>query len=132
MVTFIRTNVFADPLWYDVDVLVLTIAEPGTLFVACCLVTFRPLLRHLKSNTRFARFWSIHRPVCSLGSPANTARDNLDSGYHKSKEKGVRGFVSVLLSAVSSADHTRTESTVGITLEESYSPMSDGRNNSAV
>jgi hypothetical protein len=101
LVGFLKTDIYSDPLWHAVDTAAYTLAEPATIFLAACWVTYRPLLKHISQSSHFSRF-------TSKTSRNSKSYQNMGVQEHKAKPH-VRGFDSILLSAISRDTKAETE-----------------------
>ncbi|TVY84800.1 hypothetical protein LSUE1_G000829 [Lachnellula suecica] len=86
-VNFFKTNVFLDPTWYVIGVMVWTTAEPGCYLIAACLPSFRPLFGTLFNKIDFN---SIGQRMQWYGSKV-TSRGNASEKPSKSNNKGSTG-----------------------------------------
>lgn len=117
-IEFVRTDIFSDPLWFDVNLLAYTIAEPGTIFIAACLVTYRPLLRRVFGTGYFSKILWKHRtdnpgdarPSRGIDDSRRVQMEQIQLEPKKQK----RGFNSILLSAVSRDARMTTASEVAL------------------
>lgn len=93
-----RTEVFHDPAWESVNLMVYDVAEPSTYFLCACFITLRPLLRWTmaKIYTIPKSFYSRERLASDSGFVERNSEEK-----SKSNSKKARGFDSVLLSKIS-------------------------------
>jgi len=108
MVGVFQVNIFRDSSWVCVDLLLYTIAESSTYFLAACFSTYRPLILYVKNNWSFRK-----RRQCAekadvdkndAGREGRRIRDE-EQGNNATKvpfvvSRQIRGFDSLVLSEI--------------------------------
>lgn len=101
-------KMFGDPAWYMLDLMTYTIAEPGTLFLAACFSTYKPLGRFFtgqKMRSLLSRFRVVSpRYATRLESPDFRPDDSKER--KQGAGKPVRGFDSFILSEIEREEST--------------------------